>query len=224
MRRKKILWITFWMTMVYWLGGAIGCATDGTDENYKILEDNDTKLNSEPYSDATDADLTNTDMVDSGMPGADTDMDTAAPDTSNVVAPTPPSAPGALAVDNTPQTVEPVGESISTPPPASLTNGMDRSHWNVIHVGPIAGQSAHFPTYARDMNITHDTQRPLATMGFGERIESALDGDRPAGYDATNTWATIAQPGKFVVDSLLFPIHVIMDHPFKTTTSPDAAE
>ncbi len=33
--RRKIMWLTFWITMVHWLGGLGGCAGPGGAENYK---------------------------------------------------------------------------------------------------------------------------------------------------------------------------------------------
>lgn len=36
---QKVGWLTFWVTMVLWLGGMWGCAEPGHDQNYKLLED-----------------------------------------------------------------------------------------------------------------------------------------------------------------------------------------
>ncbi len=38
--RSKIVWLSFCITMVYWLGGVMGCATSSHDtENYRILNE-----------------------------------------------------------------------------------------------------------------------------------------------------------------------------------------
>ena len=45
---RKIAWIAFWMTVVFWLGGLWGCAAPGDDQNYKVLEEDEPLYQADP--------------------------------------------------------------------------------------------------------------------------------------------------------------------------------
>jgi hypothetical protein len=45
---SKVAWIAFFVTLVFWLGQAGGCASNGDEQNYKLLEEDRPMFNTEP--------------------------------------------------------------------------------------------------------------------------------------------------------------------------------
>ena len=98
---------------------------------------------------------------------------------------------------------------------APSLNGLHRSHWPKITVGPVKGTTHHWPIYFRDLPIVH--REPAVSAANG--LES-LDGARPANYDTTNAAALVAQPLKVGIDIILLIPRAVLDHPLKDATTP----
>ncbi len=179
---RKTLWIVFWMTIVYWLGGAFGCAGPGEEQNYKVLEEDQPKFQTEP------------DPASSSHQAAPPAAQAAAEHQPDSTVPTAP--PG-----RTDYPSEPTPPSVGLPP--ALTPSvipLDRSYWRRQVVGPADGITHHNPIYFSDLpldpeHLPADQQAELET-----RLRSVLEGAKAGNWNPTNAAGLVLQPGKFVWD------------------------
>lgn len=116
----KIIWLAMLVTLVYWLGSIGGCATSGSNQNYRILEEDTPMFDTDP-----DADTPGAAMVPAAEDEADRVADAFRPDEGLAGSagaegeqPVGPSATEAeVATDSEPTAVEPM----SRPAPATDT-------------------------------------------------------------------------------------------------------
>lgn len=191
---RKIAWIAFWMTVVYWLGGAFGCAAPGDDQNYEILEDDEPRFETDAPSlqsrqeiaDELNVELAAVDAVgsteaaDDQAASGETAGEVAAGEVADEEARVTDEAtssghasPGVEVHSDTSAyaAAEPVAETAST------LDGLDRSNWSVVQVGASDGRTYHFPIYHEDID-----QRRQVTPTKLTRPVRVRPGDGPKTY------------------------------------------
>ena len=104
---------------------------------------------------------------------------------------------------------------------ARSTQGLDRSSWPKIQVGPERGSSKHFPIYYTD----YPADRPEAAINFDDpyeaKLEAALAGTKDHGlFDGHHALQLISQPTKFGLDTILLPVRMVITPPWTQQTSP----
>jgi hypothetical protein len=275
---RKILWLSFWVTVTYWLGGVVGCAGRGESQNYKALED-DHRPRMEPeqpeYLESGQsaaprspdeqsvleslaaairenraADEAKGERValaqaqveqpaepgEPGEPGGGdaaqpqpvdppappTVIEPAPPDAPDAVdAPPPPDAPDAPAPRDVLDITEPPGDAATAPPTGPSLNGLDRSHWPRIVVGPAVGVTVHNPVYFQDVLLEPDA-RPVTRAGdVPAQIDSALSGRKAHTWSARTGADLVVQPVKYGLDMLLLPVKAVLDLPWSDARTPE---
>ena len=99
---------------------------------------------------------------------------------------------------------------------AGAADGLDRSHWTRITVGPSPGTTSHHPAYFRDWPLWHE--QPPIHDGFS--LEAALSGSRAANYDSLNLANVLVQPVNFGIDLLWLSARVLAQPPLQPVTAP----
>jgi hypothetical protein len=216
----KVKWLTFWVSMVLWFGGILGCASPGDEQNYKATQpERPDKL--ERYYDSqrtVPVDELSSDRVvyvaDGDVPAADAKPVDAKPADTKPIEERPADA---KTVDG-----KPVDATAVVPGDApSLTKGLDRSHWPRIRTGPDIGRTYHGPLYYEDL----PADRPEPQVNFRDAIEkqleSALSGTKDAGlFDGHHALQLISQPAKFAFDTLAAPFRMLGTPPWALVTTP----
>ena len=191
---RKIAWIAFWMTVVYWLGGAFGCAAPGDDQNYEILEDDEPRFETDAPSlqsrleiaDELNVDLAAADAVGSAEVADD---EAVSGETAGKVAAAEVADEQTHVTDEATQSghaspgvevhgdtsayaaIEPVVETVST------LDGLDRSNWSVVQAGTSDGRTYHFPIYHQDI----DQRRQVTPIKLTRPVR-VRPGDGPKTY------------------------------------------
>ena len=162
---RKIAWIAFWMTMMYWLGGFWGCAAPGDDQNYKMLDEDESMFETEPpglqsrEEIAEDLGIALAEPPVSPEKSAEAETADTVDEESEVVAvtdeidPSETERPAAtpLAEGPEPATDAYVDASVVETEPS--VSGLDRSHWGTMAVRPTDGRTAHNPVYFSDVDL-----------------------------------------------------------------------
>jgi len=189
--RHKILWITFWTILAYWLGNGFGCAAGGQEENYKILND-------EP------------------VPARTEDKFSTGPQTmmlgTLVIAANEDQAQPAE------QSAAAGGVQLATG--ESSLQGLDRSHWPKIVTGPADGRTVHGQIYWRDVQIGPSPTAMSVEQDPEAQLAATLEGADAHHLSRQNVATLFVQPLKFCVDSILLPIRVFTHPPTKKITTP----
>lgn len=219
--RRKILWITFGMTMAFWLG----CAGKDGEQNYKELENGPREPVSPPErsiggpnpagprSDATPTgdqryqETTAAEPVRAGIPATDA--------TRRVE----------VRVADRPAT-QPAAASMSDTTMAS-SDVLDRSGWPRVTVTPAATGLRTHPVYFSD-GITGVNTRTLDTTADTDaQLTAVLGGSTAATLHPSNLGESILLPAEFGRDLVLLPIRAIQTFPWELQpargTSPSTA-
>lgn len=196
---RKIAWLTVYLTLVYWLGSAFGCATTGEEQNYKIIEERRDMFDTQPHPEGSPSSIGASSRVDAPQP---TTADAAAISSSVVAG----------------------GEPMVSDTAPSLT-GVDRSNWRRIQVGPSDGTTWHWHTYFSDLQIEPTHPRVDFSAPVEEQMAAAVSGSEASWMADDNALALVAQPAKFAWDLLTLPVDMLILQPVweKTGTPPATA-
>jgi hypothetical protein len=190
---RKTLWIGFWVTIVYWLGGALGCAKQAgelsdadlaEDPQVAVQVDGEAGPAAEQVAAAAEetppAEKTATTTTDSSAPKSgegDHAPAPSSPETSSAVAP---------------------GSNPPIAPPKAI--GLDRSHWPTQIVGPASGITQHNPYYFSDVILDSQKLPSDLNTDMDTRLNSVLDGSQAGNWNDTNGMGVLIQPPKFALD------------------------
>ena len=170
---RKVAWIAFWMTLMFWLGGFWGCAGTGDDQNYELLNEDEQLFEGEPPTlqsreeIATELDVAlNEPAQQPQEQPVDEHVDEHVEELVDQPVEEPSVAPVEVASDQAPVEIEPADEA---PQPADAQSGyvllaqlatdepslkgIDRSHWSPVTVTPSYGTTVHHPIYFSDINV-----------------------------------------------------------------------
>jgi len=196
--RRKIFWITLWVTMALWFGNLWADIGD-------------------PVGPADTADVSAAAESPNDAPSP------AAPDPAETEPTAPavveePTAPAAVeepiveveaVADEAPQATD-VAEVVAALPPIAW----DRSNWPVTIFRPASGATVHHPVYFADFP-------PAARIEDSPtRLLAALGDAKADVYGMANTADLVIQPAKFCGDLVLLPINAAITWPWKPTTTP----
>ena len=187
----KILWLTAFVTLAYWLGSITGCSAPGENQNFKILEEDTPLFDTSPDPDRPGA----------AEAPAPEERQTAEAATTDELPVTVEAAPVAAAVPEADATD--VTEAVLETEP-SITS-LDRSQWARIATGPDIAQIAAQPHYFEDW--------PLEEIRSQQAEPQPLDYPDAAGWDSANLYSTFAQPVKFGLDLVMLPVRICTDPP-----------
>ena len=225
-----------WLGIVTVAAMQMGCAASGKNENHKIIAagNNASPSPEKPHA-ATEAEATEpgghalgiSDARPSTTSGSGTKATGQDPAGTNVyetyiemldteVVP--------IAVADDPVILE----NVSDPGPdativepridsaAPSLQGLDRSHWANILIGPADGATHHGPVYFRDVKLL--PPHP----GIAARVDAiaTLEGASAGNLNRANLASAALQPLKMGADTILFPLHAVMDPPWSLTTTP----
>jgi hypothetical protein len=196
--REKIITLTVCITLVYWLGGLMGCATSPRDaQNEDMLKEDKSIFDVTPPDGGgnqfqTQAQPQRT-LVLASMQS--TDQVTESVDVPATMSSTAPAAP-----------VSDTGVSVT---------GIDRSGWDTIDVSPDYGVARHASTYFADQpgrlythtvaDLSQDNQTAMETV---------LD-DTERHTFKKREWASAGiQPLKFCWDLFTLPYNATIKEPF----------
>ena len=217
--RRKVSWLFFWFTMVFWLGSAGGCATSGQDQNYKILEDQGGIHRSVPVEPGNEhlqsqrnslvaariisAQLNVTFTSDFGP----VEMAAAKP-VSKPIDNTEASQPTqAKATKQAPKKTDtPALKKAASNDTEPSLKGLDRSHWKPITVNADTSSTSHGPTYFGAMSKDEASIQ-------ADKPSAALNGAEPAGWDGDNAKAVWQQPALFLWDVVCLPYRLYTTPP-----------
>lgn len=202
--RTKIVYLTVCVTLVYWLGGLVGCATSPRDaQNEDMLKED------RPLLDTTPPDDGGNQFQSQATPQKHIAL--ASIQTSVKVTESAESPADAV------QTLEPAPPVVLADDSQPSVTGIDRSSWSAISVGPEVGKVQHGYTYFSDrsgMLYTHTTVD--LNEGSQATMNAALD-DTESHWTDGREWATcLIQPLKFCWDMLTAPYNATYKQPFWT--------
>lgn len=190
--RRKILTITFLMTLVFWLG----CAGSGGDSNYKVLEEDQPQFETEP-------DRTGAMAEPAPMPAEATEV-AATPET-----------------DAVPVLADASVELIATtePAPDSLDRSYwDRIRVEP-YSGKTTHYQSYYKQYGLSHQPKYETMIDDRTE---HDLNAALDGAKAGGWNGTNAAnAVFIDPAGFAFDTLSISIRGIFSPPWSQTTTPE---
>ncbi|MCC7205131.1 MAG: hypothetical protein IT441_08630 [Phycisphaeraceae bacterium] len=198
--RRKIVWCTFWLTVVMWFGRAWADM---------------------PVVPAT-APAAPTTMATT-EPAATAPAPVIAPSASPATPPaTRPAARRATESDRKPAPPHP--QEVLTNPNfqgGQVTPTLDRSHWPAVTVGPEPGLTRHPPIYFQDMNFDLRRNRGRGEASPERDFIAALGYSRSEDLGLNNLAHGFVEPVKFCVDlAILAPVKAVIQPPFLTVTSP----
>ena len=178
---RKVAWVAFWMTLMFWLGGFWGCAGPGDDQNYEMLNEDDKLFEPEPVEPgglqsreqiATELQVALDEPAEQPQEQpVDAPVENpaeAAPVHLSVEDPSP--AGDQVASADSPQEppirIEPVLDAYEPgvvltgyvrlsdlPADGPSVTGVARAHWTRTTVMPSYGTTVHNPRYFADMNV-----------------------------------------------------------------------
>ena len=204
MMRTKIAYLSICITLVYWLGGMVGCATSPRDaQNEDMLHEDRPLLDTSPPGDGGNQFQTHN--------GQQVNVVMASIQNSQTVI----------------ETTEPV--SMNTPmsegdTQISVTN-FDRSSWGTITTTPATGKVNHGKIYFNDQP---DRLFAHTTVDLNESSEVAMEAamdDIEYKLDSKREWKTsLIQPLKFCWDMFTLPYNSLVKDPFWQSTNPVVAQ
>jgi len=109
-------------------------------------------------------------------------------------------------------------EHLSSDP--SLGQGLSRTHWEKITVGPVDGRTHHFPVYFSDLVIDRGSAGHGSGGELGMGLHDAMDGARAGRWDRRNTAAFFVQPAKLLIDGVYLIVRQVRDPFWESTTTP----
>jgi len=187
----KILWLTLFVTLAYWLGSIAGCSAPGENQNFKILEEDTPLFDTSPDPDRPGAASTPAPQEPRTAEAATTDELPVTVEVAQAEAPAP-----EVRKPDVPTTVSETEPSVTS---------LDRSHWARIATGPDSAQFSAQPHYFEDL--------PLEEIRSQGTDPQPLDCADAAGWDRANLYSTLAQPVKFGVDLVMLPVRLCTDPP-----------
>lgn len=212
----KVVWLSFWVTMILWLGNFWGCAKPGQEQNYRMLEQEQaTPVQRENSSAAPVAGDTQFVLYQ--------DNDTA----GAAVDPPPPivNEGDAPLVDPPTDAVAP--DAVLTTDQPIYLRGIDRSHWPKIKTGPEIGVTWHYPIYFKDWMPQHpEVRRVNFNDPITEQWADALHNPFAQNWDPHNAGQLAIQPLKGAFDLAAAPFHMALGAPpwLKVPSHPDSTQ
>lgn len=204
--RTKIAYLSVCITLVYWLGGMVGCATSPHDaQNEDMLKEDKSIFDTSPPSEGGNQFQSQT-FPDHQLSLASIQTDVKVTESAaSDMAPAPVVIPAPVA--------NPGNDS------APSINSLDRGNWSTITVSPLIGQVKHGSTYYADQpnrQYTHTTVN--LEDGQDAAMEAALD-DTDYHLLSQREWATtLIQPLKFCWDTFTLPYNMTVKEPFWVDT------
>lgn len=241
--RRKVAWLSVWVTLVYWLGNAGGCTTsqpegmaDQGSAPRIVLPDEPGAPADEPKPAAVasvdEPESKPTVVAAADEPAPSTQPAPAEPvDTPTVTDTQPePAAQPAIVVDVDPTDPNEPAPPTEEAPPAPVNEtepsivGLDRSHWPKITTGPDRGVTYHNPVYFRDVPTGRDDEQVLDHDMVESRINAALSHSHSDWMKNDNPLDLVAQPVKFGLDLLFIPVNMFKAPLWARETSPPGHE
>ena len=226
---RKIIWIVFWMTLMFWLGGLWGCAGTGDDQNYEMLNEDEQLFQPEPPILQSRQDIAVELDVALNESAQKLQVDESVEES--------PAAP----VAESPQPTDAQASYVLLAQLAAgepSLQGIGRSHWSRITVTPSYGTTVHHPIYFSDINVRSKSvpvEKPQAVLDSHGADESvltidaydeaallaALEGARAGNISSsTNQWDLLWQPSKFCLDLIFLPVNAVFAPPLGPVTTP----
>ncbi|MCC7145876.1 MAG: hypothetical protein IT443_05475 [Phycisphaeraceae bacterium] len=213
--RNKILWISFWLTLILWLGNA-WAQSDTAPAPGSVTES--TPAISAPGSAGG--------YVDAATPPTTQPSASTTPGTTpgSVIESTPAiSAPGSAGGYAVAPATSP--SSTSTPHqvilPGSPSPTFDRAHWPRLDVAAEPGTTRHDPVYFKDLPLSARRPSPTdPTLTSAEQFNLALSGSKSKTLDPLNLLNLLVQPAVFAADVALLPVAVVVAPPLKQDSTP----
>ena len=201
--RQRVTWLTFWITMTYWLGSAFGCASSSSVQHPETATQT---LSAPQVIEVVQADAQPSEAAPDAAP--------AAANQDDVVS----TRVGRYDVNTKATVRDEYGlTSVATP---SL-RGNDRSHWSEVSLHGEDGRTTHFPLYFSDPRASYDEPAAAEPMS----VEAAMQGERPQNYSGANVFDAVVAPGKFLFDIAALPVRAVLSPPWsRVTTPPTPAE
>ena len=200
---EKGLWISFWITLAYWFGGALGCASQGQDQNYKVLDEEPRTYDHNGASARDESSalaqryalLIGEDTADEVPPEAHAEPTPLppAPVPANDVPPTPPEEMQVSVPAAGPAAVP----AAAAPSEEVAADGLDRSHWPKIKTGPIDANTTHAPVYFRDKPLWRAEPTVTHILAEGQEdaaLREAISHGQSDNLNDTNLWQLVVQP------------------------------
>lgn len=202
--RNKTAYLSICITLVYWLGGMMGCATSPRDaQNEDMLHEDRPLLDTSPPSDGGNQFQThNAHQVNVAWASIQ--------NSSTVI-----------------ETAEPV--SVNTPMPGGDTQKsvthFDRSSWGTLTTTPAIGKVNHGKIYFNDQP---DRLFEHTTVDLNESPEVAMEAsldDIEYKLNSKREWkSTLIQPLKFCWDLFTLPYNGLVKDPFWQSENQVAAQ
>ena len=205
----KARWISFWVTLAYWLGSAWGCANTANQDPIQAL------LDEHPHQKQVEGN-----MLEDAAPQTETPQPEEA--TQQATAPSPQA--------NQPEETHSIKASPISETAPSLRS-LDRSKWPRIVVGPAQGSAPHGPILFQDLpadlGVVQDVQPHYAELDLEmvklpaedfsrvsenatvsqSQILEALGDSQAQNWSAQNATHLLLQPIKVSLDLLAAPFH-----------------
>lgn len=209
---RKVIWLSYCLTAVYWLGQAGGCATSGEDQNYKINEGS----NKHQMFDTTHSPDKPGAMLPAHRTYLGDRLALARYEGKSEWIETTEAPAGDAPSATAPSTnATPVAESDPS------LRGIDRSHWPRITVRPDSGAVTHGPHYFNDVNIGSKRAAVDPESDTDTQLQTAMAGEQAPWPNKDNVIAAPVQIGKFFVDLVALPVRAVVTDPcWRPTTSP----
>ena len=221
----KVVWIAFWMTMTYWIGGFWGCAAPGDDQNYKILEEDEVQFQTEPSNLQSRQDIAQqlglTLVVADETASEKVTTADEVPTTADHPEPGASEHPTAEPSEEVPA---PTNRPIAPELRPSLA-GLDRSHWAQMIIGPSSGTTYHHPIYFTDIDLIKTPSEVQADDRIDDEAHDAalvrsVDGAKTGNLaHSANALGLIVQPAKFGLDLLFWPVNAVRHPPLSSASS-----
>ena len=191
--RRRIVWLTIWMTLVCWLGHGPGCTS-----STRVEVDSD----AEPIAVASTEDegTIEGDAISESNEVVEPDVDTAE------------------VHDETASAEYPITIPYNETEPSLI--GMNRFDWPRSVVRPADGRTWHDAIYFRDSRIGIVARPVDHTMTESEKLKAALDGAKAANWSSDNLAGGFANPPKFGLDLLALPFSFVATPGWQKQSTP----
>lgn len=204
--RRKIFWITMWVTMMLWLGQAWAQNNPARETTGEASQDAETARTTEidPFK------------IDEASHPAPTDFtgQAATQAVSQNIADERAMRTTTNAIPTRMSTHSPV-------PPSDPRSLIDRSGWPELVITPADGRTMHGQAWLRTKAPTAGQLPTLGPAFTMVTLEQSLEGASPGGYNLANLRAGTFDVGQTAVYLVLLPLRAVTIEPFwESQTTP----
>jgi len=130
-----------------------------------------------------------------------------------------PPAPALITLPNNPTATPTLA---ATAPAEPDLRGHERD-WDLMIYRPHPGTTAHFPVYYHDTGVGY-TPQPDPTSVPGPGFDAALSGADAHNLKGNTLAGAAVEPFKFVFDTVVLPVNLVIHPPLSYTTTPPISE